>query len=97
MTLSWFVYVVRLAEGIDRHRVMTALNARGIASRPYFPPIHLQPLYRGRFGYQPGMFPHAEAAGASLLALPFHGNLPAEDVERVCSALAEELAGVGVR
>jgi perosamine synthetase len=71
---------------------MAALSARGIDSRPYFPPIHLQPLYRERFGYHAGMFPHAEAAGASLLALPFHARLGMEDVERVCAAVAEELA-----
>jgi perosamine synthetase len=96
MSISWFVYVVRLAAGLDRDRLMAALAARGIDSRPYFPPIHLQPLYRERFGFHAGMFPHAEAAGASLLALPFHANLAAEDVERVCAALAEELAQVEV-
>jgi perosamine synthetase len=96
MSLSWFVYVVRLASGLDRDGLMAALAARGIASRPYFPPIHLQPLYRERFGFRPGMFPHAEAAGASLLALPFHGRLADEDVARVCTVLAEEIARVEV-
>jgi perosamine synthetase len=92
MSISWFVYVVRLAAGLDRDGLMAALAARGIDSRPYFPPIHLQPLYRERFGYHAGMFPHTEAAGASLLALPFHARLSMEDVERVCAAVAEELA-----
>ncbi len=96
MSLSWFVYVVRLAPGLDRDGLMTALAVRGIASRAYFPPIHLQPLYRERFGFRPGMFPHAEAAGASLLALPFHGKLADEDVGRVCTVLAEEIARVEV-
>src|SRR5258708_3421838 len=96
MSLSWFVYVVRLAPGLDRDALMTALAARGVASRPYFPPIHLQPLYRQRFGFPPGMFPHTEAAGASLLALPFHGNLQGEDIAQVCAVLAEEIARVEV-
>jgi perosamine synthetase len=90
MQLSWFVYIIRLAEGIDRDRLQAALAARGIDSRPYFPPIHLQPVYRETFGFRPGMFPHAEAAGASLLALPFHGNLTADDIEYVCDAVAAE-------
>ncbi len=90
MQLSWFVYIIRLAEGIDRDRLQAALAARGIDSRPYFPPIHLQPVYRETFGFRPGMFPHAEAAGASLLALPFHGNLTAEDIDCVCDAVAAE-------
>ena len=89
--LSWFVYVVRLAGGIDRDQLRAALAARGIDSRPYFPAIHLQPFYRERFGFRPGMFPHTEAAGAALLALPFHGNLTTEDIEYVCEAVAAEM------
>jgi perosamine synthetase len=96
MTISWFVYVIRLAAGLDRDRLMAALAERGIASRPYFRPIHLQPLYRERFGFHEGMFPHTEAAGTSLLALPFHANLAAEDIEYICAAVAEELAHVEV-
>lgn len=92
MRLSWFVYIIRLDPGIDRNRLMHTLAERGIVSRPYFPPIHLQPFYRERFGFAPGMFPHAEAAGESLLALPFHGNLSDEDIEYVCAAVAEEVA-----
>ena len=91
---SWFVYIVRVAA--DRDRLIFALAARGIDSRPYFPPIHLQPLYRQRFGYGPGMFQHAEAAGASLLALPFHGNLSGDDVAYVCNAISEEVGAMKV-
>jgi len=91
---SWFVYIVRVAG--DRDGLIAALAARGIDSRPYFPPIHLQPLYRQRFGHRPGMFPHAEAAGASLLALPFHGNLSDDDVAYVCDAMAEEVEAMKV-
>jgi len=96
MRLSWFVYVVRLDAEIDRDRLMTALASRGIDSRAYFPPIHLQPFYRQRFGFRPGSFPHAEAAGQSLLALPFHGNLSADEVGYVCAAVAEEVGSLTV-
>lgn len=94
--LSWFVYVVRLAPEIDRAGLMSELSKRGIDSRPYFPAIHLQPLYRERFGCRPGMFPHTEAAAESLLALPFHTNLSTEDVEYVCAAVAEEVGSLKV-
>lgn len=94
MRIGWFVYVIRLAPEIDRARLMAALAARGIDSRPYFPAIHLQPFYRERFGYREGMFPQTEAASRSLLALPFHGNLAAADVERVCESVSEEVSAV---
>jgi perosamine synthetase len=91
MCLSWFLYVVRLGPGVDRDGLMARLAARGVASRPYFPAIHLQPLYRQRFDFRPGMFPQAEAAAASLLALPFHGHLPPDEIEYVCGALVDAL------
>lgn len=85
--MSWFVYVVRLDEGVDRNAVMQALEDEGIPSRPYFSCIHLQPIYR-ELGYGPGDFPHAEAAGEACVALPFYGRMPADETELVVDALA---------
>jgi len=87
--MSWFVYVVRLASGVDRDRVMARLEEKGVASRAYFSPIHLQPFYRRKFGSREGDFPVTEAVARSTLALPFHSNLDEESVEYVCSALSE--------
>lgn len=81
---SWFVYVIRLAPELDRNAVMAALEQQGIPSRPYFTPIHLQPFYRERFGFQPGDFPITEAVAQSTLALPFFGTMSADQVDEVC-------------
>ena len=88
---SWFVYVVFLDPPADRGVVMERLAAEGIASKPYLPTIHLQRAYRDSFGFRPGMFPIAEAAGDRGLALPFHTGLSADDQERVVGALARAL------
>jgi len=90
--LSWFVYAVRLRAPGARDRVIRELERRGIPSRPYFPPIHLQPFYRERFGHRPGEFPVAEAAGASCLALPFFTAMREAQVDEVCGALGDVLA-----
>lgn len=98
--MSWFVYVVQLDPRFDRDRVIVELARRGVPSRPYFPPLHLQLLYRRRFGYRPGDFPAAERAGSCCLALPFFGAMREEQVDAVCGALEEVLvhttAGSGV-
>jgi len=88
---SWFVYVVYIDPTVERAEVMARLAAEGIASKPYLPAIHLQEVYRDRFGFGEGMFPVAEAAGAQGLALPFHTGLTAGDQERVVAALARAL------
>ena len=90
--MGWFVYVIRLREGIDRAQVMSRLVDRGIPSRPYFPPIHLQPYMRERFGYRPGDFPVAEDLGARGLALPFSGIMSEEQVGIVAEAVIGAIA-----
>jgi perosamine synthetase len=87
---SWFVYVVRLAEEVDRDAVIARLGERGVASKAYLPCIHLFPHMR-ELGWREGQFPVAEAASARSLALPFFPAMSEGQIERVCEALAESL------
>jgi perosamine synthetase len=88
-----FGCVLRLDATLDRERVMRALEERGVPTRAYFRPIHLQPFHRERLGHREGDFPVAEAVGRSTLALPFSGTLTEAQVERVCTELRTVLAG----
>ena len=85
--MSWFVYVITLAEGLQRDPLMRALAERGIPTRGYFAPIHTQPYIRERFGDLRGTLPVTESVAQRTIALPFHNNLSAEQVEYVCDAL----------
>jgi dTDP-4-amino-4,6-dideoxygalactose transaminase len=89
--MSWFVYVVRFDPKVDRDALAKRLEQRGIAVRPYFLPIHLQPYIQERFGYCEGDFPITEDLGRRGLALPFSGLMSEEQVESVCAALRDEL------
>lgn len=95
-TRSWFVYTVLLDPAVDRDAVIGLLAERGIASKPYLPAIHLQPLYRD-LGHRPGELPACEAVSARCLALPFFGALTAEQQERVAAELADVLADPPLR
>lgn len=85
--VDWFVYVIRLAPGVQRNRVMESLAEAGVSSRPYFVPLHLQPYYRERFAFAPGDFPIAERVASSTLALPFGSNFRDDEVDYVCERL----------
>ena len=85
--VSWFVYVIRLAPGLDRSALAARLASRGIPVRPYFLPLHLQPFLVERFGYRPGDYPISEDLGERGLALPFSGKMSEAQVETVCAAL----------
>jgi perosamine synthetase len=89
---SWFVYVVRLASGIDRDRVIAVLEDQGIQSRPYIPCIHLQQYMRERYGFREWMFPVAEETSRKTIALPFYSGIEPEDQERVVDALRSAIA-----
>jgi perosamine synthetase len=93
---SWFVYVVRLGEEIDRDATIARLAERGVASKAYLPCIHLFPHLR-ELGYREGQFPVAEAASAHSLALPFFPSLSEAQVDRVCQELATALGRGPIR
>ena len=84
---SWFVYVVKLAQGIDRESVMQSLSAQGIEAGLYVPAVHLQPYMRERYGFAEGVCPVAEDACSRTVALPFFPQLEGADQELVVDAL----------
>ncbi|PMP82784.1 MAG: polysaccharide biosynthesis protein, partial [Chloroflexus aggregans] len=61
-------------------------------SRPYFTPIHLQPFYQERFGYERGDFPITERLGDVSLALPFSSVMSEAQVSEVVERLRAALA-----
>jgi dTDP-4-amino-4,6-dideoxygalactose transaminase len=87
---SWFVYAVRLPQGVDRDATVARLAERGVASKAYLPCIHLFPHLR-ELGYGEGDFPVAEAASRDSLALPFFPAISEAQVDRVCQELAAAL------
>jgi perosamine synthetase len=84
---SWFVYVVKLDEDVDRNGVIARLAEQGVASAPYLPCIHTQGYMRERYGFREGMFPVAEETSRRTLALPFFTLIERDDQEYVVEAL----------
>jgi perosamine synthetase len=89
---SWFVYVVTLAPGIDRERVVGELERAGVGTARYLPAVHLQPYMRERFGFAEGLCPVAEDICSRTLALPFQTSIDPADQERAVAVLAAALA-----
>ncbi|MCI0498501.1 MAG: DegT/DnrJ/EryC1/StrS family aminotransferase [Planctomycetales bacterium] len=88
--MSWFVYVVRLADRYtqqQRNAVMEKLTARGIQVSNYFPPVYLQPFIAKQYGFRQGDFPVTDAVAKSTIALPFHNNLTPKEAQLVCREL----------
>jgi perosamine synthetase len=65
-----------------RDKLMTFLANKGIETRTFFYPIHLQPYYASR--YKNENFPVAEKISREGINLPSGNTLSSEDVEEVC-------------
>lgn len=70
----------------DRERLKNRLRSMGVESRVYYPiPVHQQPAYRE---YEADV-PNAEAAAETVLSLPVHPSLTADDVDRIGRAVKD--------
>jgi len=90
-TISWFVYVVRLPNHVDRDRIRISLAARGIATGRYFAPIHLQPAWRSHPSAVPAL-PITEYISRRTLALPFFNRITPIQQQQVASALQNAIS-----
>jgi perosamine synthetase len=92
--MSWFVFVLRLADAFTRRQrdaVLKAMGNRNIQVSNYFSPVHLQPFIVEQFGYKQGDFPVTESVSERTIALPFYNNLTYDETEIVCRTLKEIL------
>ncbi len=81
------VLVDRDVFGVDRDGLAAALAARGVETRPMFPPVHGMPPYRRSFARRQVSLPVAELLGATGLMLPVHPLMTEDDAVFVCEAV----------
>ncbi len=92
--MSYFVYVVRLADRFtqdDRDWILDELRREGVGCNNYFTPIHLQPFIAEQLQSKAGDFPVTERISQRTIALPFHNNVSRETVAIVCDKLISAL------
>lgn len=88
---SWFVFIILLHSSINREELTKALAQKGIETRPYFPPIHLQPVYQNLYGFSHGEYPTCEQISNRSLAIPFYTKLTYTEQKYVIHHLALEI------
>ncbi len=92
---SWNMWSVLLpldALRISRLQFREALEAQGIGTGVSYEALHLCTLGR-TFGYRAGDFPNTERIARETVTLPLHANMTVADVDRVCAAAADIIAG----
>ena len=74
--------------GVERDQLIGALEEKGIETRPFFIPMHQQPVFRS-MGLVHGKFPVADELYRKGLCLPSGSSLKECDIRYVCSAIGE--------
>jgi perosamine synthetase len=83
-TSGYYKYPVRIEAPLKKSSIKATLESQGISvGNSYWPPIHLQPVYRQRFGYKEGDFPIAEKILNCVLTLPLHPGMTESEITRV--------------
>ena len=92
---SWNMFCVLLPLDrmtLSRKAFRDVLEARGIATGVSYEALHLCTLGR-QHGGRDGQFPNAERIARETVSLPLHPAMTEADVDRVCAAVAEVMAG----
>jgi perosamine synthetase len=90
-TNAHHLYVVKLADHVDRDRAFARLRAEGIGANVHYAPVYLHSFYRKR-GYWPGIAPVAETVSKQILTLPMFPAMCQGDVARVAASLQRATA-----
>jgi perosamine synthetase len=84
---AYMLYTVKVKQAL-RDKVMSSLLERGIEARLYFPPAHLQPVFR-RTSVS---LPRTERLAEQMLSIPFHSRLSTAEFDTVADALRQATA-----
>jgi len=87
---AWHLYVIRLQLErlkVNRAEFIEHLKSEGIGTSVHFIPLHRQPYYQYRFGFQPADFPIADDAYERLVSLPLYTRMTENDVDDVIEAV----------
>jgi perosamine synthetase len=90
-TMSWSIYVVRLAARFPQEQrdwIRDQMVARGIGCGRYFAPVHLQPIYQSDL-FRRHDLSVTESNAQRTLALPFFNCITEAQMDEVCQLLQE--------
>ena len=77
----------------DRDQLASYLQSKGIDTAVHYPlPIHLQPVYRAKYGYKGGEFHISERASKRMLSLPMFPEMTDTQVDFVSEQIVDYYA-----
>lgn len=93
---NYYKYVASLDQGIDRDELKRKLKGKRVncGGEVYWPPLHMQPVYKRLLGTKEGDFPTAEDVCRRMICLPIYAQMSEKDAEYVTDKLKEALSEI---
>lgn len=85
----YMLYTIKIDEqviGVSRDTFMQNLQEKGIMTKIYFPPVHMQPYYR-ESGYSDDRLPVTEKIFNSVCSLPCHSKLTKTELDYIVNVI----------
>ncbi len=84
---SWHIYCVKFRRYSRRKKIFEGLHRAGIGAQIHYIPVHLQPYYRGNFGYKRGDYPKAEEHYRKTTTIPLYPKMEGTEKCHVANIL----------
>ena len=88
---NYWVYGIVLKNSGIRDALMTSLYKKGIETRPFFWPLHLQPAYLSKYRSDKVSLPNAEKLGNDGLYLPMGAHIKKNTQKFIVNSLESSL------
>jgi len=91
---NYYKHISLVQKGKDREKLKSDLRTLGVrcSGEVYWPPLHLQPIYKKLLGVREGDFPLAEDACKRMVCLPLYAQMTTEDIQYVIKNVKQALS-----
>jgi dTDP-4-amino-4,6-dideoxygalactose transaminase len=91
---NYYKYVAFLERGIDREKLKEKLRAEGVrcSGEVYWPPLHLEPIFKQLLGTKEGDLPQAEDVCKRMICPPLYAQMTIEEGQYVIEKFRETLS-----
>lgn len=94
ITSNYYKYVTFLSSEINRDEFKQRLREKGVrcSGEVYWPPLHMQPIYKSLLHVKEGDFPQSEDICRRLVCLPMYSQMTLDEAEYVVNRIEEVLS-----
>lgn len=92
LSAAWHLYVLQIdfpTLGTTRKESIHALAKAGVGTQVHYIPVHTQPYYQAKYGFDLGYCPNAEAYYDRCLSLPLFPIMTDRDIYSAVSAISK--------